>query len=248
MSRRPGDPERLGDAGASALERRLLDAASEELPSPELRDRMARAIGLSTAALTAGVAASKSTAAPPAPPAPSAWVSSAVLRWLSAGAATAAVAGAVVAIRASHGSPSSTRASSRVTVGAPAAPPPAPTSEAPVSTAAPPPAIVAPPSVPARERAESPVDDVASQIALVDTARAALSRGAADRALEILGHYLSRYPSGSFRPEAMALKIEALAKLGRNAEARALAERFTADHRGSPLADRIAREVGLPPR
>jgi hypothetical protein len=43
----------------------------------------------------------------------------------------------------------------------------------------------------------------------------------------------------------MALRIQALAKLGRMAEARALAERFVAEHRGSPLASRVAREVGL---
>ena len=86
------------------------------------------------------------------------------------------------------------------------------------------------------------------QIALVDAARAAVSSGAGGRALEILRLYQEKYPGGSFRPEAAALKIEALARLGRTAEARALAERFVAEHAGSPLAKRVARVTGLAPQ
>ena len=71
-----------------------------------------------------------------------------------------------------------------------------------------------------------------------------MSAGDARRALELLRGYRDKYPSGSFRPEATAIRIEALAKLGRQAEARALAERFVAEHRGSLLAARVAM-VGL---
>jgi hypothetical protein len=98
---------------------------------------------------------------------------------------------------------------------------------------------------PQRSRAVSSAADLRDQIALVDAARAALSVGAGDRTLDLLRQYQNKYPSGSFRPEVAALKIEALAKLGRSAEARALGERFVADHRGTPLADRVARIVGL---
>jgi outer membrane protein assembly factor BamD (BamD/ComL family) len=87
--------------------------------------------------------------------------------------------------------------------------------------------------------------DLRDQILMVDAARAALVAGAGERALELLRHYQDRYPAGSFRPEAAALKVEALTKLGRNAEARVLAERFVAEYGKSPLADRVARVAGL---
>ena len=72
-----------------------------------------------------------------------------------------------------------------------------------------------------------------------------MSTGGSRRALETLRRYLDRYPAGSFRPEAIALEVEALMKLGREAEARALAERFVAEHRGSLLARRVADVAGL---
>jgi hypothetical protein len=80
---------------------------------------------------------------------------------------------------------------------------------------------------------------------LLDAARQALSSGADRRGLELLRRYGDRYPSGSLRPEATAIKIEALMKLDRDAEARALAARFIAEHRGSLLAGRVAELVGL---
>ena len=82
------------------------------------------------------------------------------------------------------------------------------------------------------------------QIALMDAARTALLGGANNRALLLLRQYQSKYPGGSFRPEAAALKIETLAKLGRSAEARALAERFPAEYGQGALADRVSRFGG----
>ena len=87
--------------------------------------------------------------------------------------------------------------------------------------------------------------ELQDQIALVDAARVAIVSGTSARALEILRRYQDKYPRGSFRPEATALKVEALAKLGRSVEARALAERFVAEHRGTVLASRVARLAGL---
>ena len=57
--------------------------------------------------------------------------------------------------------------------------------------------------------------------------------------------YQTRYPKGAFRPEAAAIKIEALVKLGHADEARALAKRFLIAHGPGPLADRVARLAGL---
>lgn len=53
------DPERLLEGGGSDLERCLIGAIAGERPSPELRDRMAQALGvpLAAAGLAATVAA-----------------------------------------------------------------------------------------------------------------------------------------------------------------------------------------------
>jgi outer membrane protein assembly factor BamD (BamD/ComL family) len=66
-----------------------------------------------------------------------------------------------------------------------------------------------------------------------------MNAGKHERALSALERYLTKYPAGSFRPEATALKIESLAKLGRSTESRAMADRFVAEHQGSPLAKRV---------
>ena len=57
--------------------------------------------------------------------------------------------------------------------------------------------------------------------------------------------YQTQYPSGTFRPEVAAVKIEALVKLGRMTEARTLAERFVVAYGSGPLAERVARLAHL---
>ena len=91
-------------------------------------------------------------------------------------------------------------------------------------------------------------NDLHAEIDLLDGARAALSTRSSRRALELVGRYEERYPTGSFLPEATAVRVEALVQLGRAAEARVLAERFIAAHRGSLLSDRVAALAGLPRR
>jgi outer membrane protein assembly factor BamD (BamD/ComL family) len=86
---------------------------------------------------------------------------------------------------------------------------------------------------------------LAAQIALVDAARAALAAGGGERALAIVRQYQGQYPSGAFRPEVTAVKIEALMKVGRKDEARVLAEKFVAANGPSPLTDRVSRLAGL---
>jgi hypothetical protein len=254
----------LRTSGATDLERRLLEAAAGEQPSPEMSERIAQAIGVSAAAAVgAGVAATKLEAG--AATSKAAAGSSSLLLWISAGIVSATVVGSVVAARAygtvtSAGptdgrvrtqTPTSPGASASVAAAPTAAPvevAPGPIAESPV--ASPEITVELPPSVAGQSHAQSAraaprANDIGDQIALVDAARASLAAGAPDRALELLRQYQTKYPAGSFRPEAAALRIEALAALGRTAEARSLAERFVAEHRGSPLADRVARVVGL---
>jgi hypothetical protein len=236
MSRPIGElPPRLLASDATDFERRVLDAALRKRPSPAASARMAKALGVTVAAvgtattattLAADVAATKATAAV---------ATTSLWPWISAGVLGLVVAGAVVGTRARH-APDSHRAPA---VTAPLPPAPAPVEAEPAAVVAEPlPRAVAPTQ---RNRA----GDLRAQVAFIDSARTAMSTGSSRRALEILRRYLDKYPAGSFRPEAIALEVEALMKLGREAEARALAERFVAEHRGSLLARRVADVAGL---
>jgi outer membrane protein assembly factor BamD (BamD/ComL family) len=86
----------------------------------------------------------------------------------------------------------------------------------------------------------APAADLGDQIALIDAARSAVAAGSTERALVLLRRYDSSYPRGAFQPEALALRVEALAAAGRTAEAQALARDFLARYPQSPVADRVA--------
>lgn len=228
MSRPPDDmPEPLLAAEATDFERRLLESARQDRPSAATSARMAKALGLAAGAAKAAAteaAAGKAAAAGAAGAgAGTAWP------WISVGLVGLAVAGTVIATRTS--SHESRTAPQAVTA-------PAPTASSPLEA----PTDVSPPDRPKQAEAAA---DLGDQIALLDGARSAIEAGASRRALETLRRYEQRYPGGSFRPEATALKVEALVKLGRTTEARALAERFVTEHRGSLLARRVADLTGL---
>jgi hypothetical protein len=231
-------PERLLASDATDFERRVLETARENRPSPASSARMARALGLTAAAVGTAVAAEAVAAEAAATKATIAAGTSTIWPWISAGVLGLVVAGAVVGTRGRH-APEPKTAPPAVT--APVARPPSAVDEPADVVVAPAPRVAA--SSP-RVRAAAG-GDLAEQVAFIDSARTAMSGGADRRALEILRRYLDKYPAGSFRPEAIALKIEALMKLGRESEARALAERFVAEHRGSLLARRVADVVGL---
>jgi hypothetical protein len=79
------------------------------------------------------------------------------------------------------------------------------------------------------------------QLRLLDEARMALDAHAAPRALQALDEHAERFPSGSMRIEADALRIETWLALGRKEEARALGRSFLAAHPRSPTALRVQR-------
>ena len=247
MSRLPADqPERLLSSDATAFERRVLEAALQKQPSPAASARMARALGVGVAAIGTAASASTLAAGTAASNAPAA-AGAVIWPWVSVGVIGLVVAGAVVGTRAGHtdrvGHADQRRhvASAPVTVPAPPASEPRAPAEPTASW------LTAGPrrrSEPA-SRATTTGGALGDEVAFVDSARAAMFAGASRRALEILRRYQDKYPTGSFRPEATAIKVEALMKLGREAEARALAERFVAEHRGTLLARRVADIAGL---
>jgi len=239
MTRPPADrPERLLSSNPSDFERRMLEAAMQQRPSPAASARMARALGVSvvavgtaasTTTLAAGAAASKATVA----------AGTIVWPWVSLGVLGLVVTGAVVGTRVRHPESERRVVSAPLTARAAAAPQPGPPAAVVAGSPARP--VAATPRV----RATPTAGDLGDQVAFIDSARAAIGGGASRRALEILRRYQDKYPTGTFRPEATAIKVEALMKLGREAEARALAERFVAEHRGTLLAKRVADVAGL---
>ena len=239
-------PTQLRVVGATDLERRLLDAASRELPSVELTQKMQQALGLSIAASAITAAAVKSSSAAAA----TAATSAPAFAWpvISVGVLALAVTGAVVGLRSTASHHAATRpvaAAPAVVLG------PAPVAPAPIIAASPVPtarAFERPASFPARAHHHTLAvtsSELRAEIALVDAARSAVATGADDRALVLLNRYDNSYRTGTFRPEATALRIEALDHLGRTAQARMLAQRFLAAHPDSPLADRVARVTGV---
>ena len=91
--------------------------------------------------------------------------------------------------------------------------------------------------------APAPSGDLRAEIDLIDGARAALRAGDTAEALDLLGRHAVHFPHGAFAPEETALRVEALMRRGRTAEARAYARRFIAANPASPLAERMRRLV-----
>ena len=77
------------------------------------------------------------------------------------------------------------------------------------------------------------------EVKWLEAARSAAARADYSAVLSTLDRYQSGFPAGSFRPEAMALRIEALSRLGDRERAGALAERFRRDYPAHPLLARV---------
>jgi hypothetical protein len=76
-------------------------------------------------------------------------------------------------------------------------------------------------------------DTLAAEVKSIDRARAALAAGKAAEALLVLDDYERLFRKRGFAPEALYLRMEASASLGRTAEARAAAERLLASYPNS---------------
>jgi hypothetical protein len=228
------DPERLKASNATKLERRLLVAAGDERPSPEMATRMRQAIGLSTSGASAGTVALATTKATG-------------LAWVSAGIVAAAIAGGAVGIWTSY------RRAATANLATAAAPAQCATSSS-VDTTSPP---VETPIALRHERhagnaaanrthvvaATSPRADLRDEIALVDEVRTALKDRSPRQALALLRRYAASYPDGTFAPETEALRVEALDESGQHRLAQSLARDFVNRHPDSPLAERIGRSI-----
>lgn len=77
------------------------------------------------------------------------------------------------------------------------------------------------------------------EVALMDRARRALAAGDAAGALVVLDQHQRSFPNGTLGQEAKLLRIEALARRGDRAAARALGQRFLSEHPDTPHRKRI---------
>jgi hypothetical protein len=73
----------------------------------------------------------------------------------------------------------------------------------------------------------------------IESARAAVARGDATGALSLLDAYDRRYAQKQFGPEALALRVQALAARGERAAASALAHDFAKNYPHHPLLSRV---------
>lgn len=95
--------------------------------------------------------------------------------------------------------------------------------------------------------AEGTDDDHAlrDEVALLDQARAAIASGNTAAALSALDRHKREFPRGFLSSEAEVLRVEALVKAGRTAEARAQGERLLSREPNGPQAKRVRSLLGM---
>jgi hypothetical protein len=96
--------------------------------------------------------------------------------------------------------------------------------------------------------APPPRSSLGDEMELVDAARAELRKGDVSSALSRLEVHASRFPSGILAVERDALRIEALAARGAEAEALVAARAFALAHPGAPLPPRARRVLERDPK
>jgi hypothetical protein len=91
-----------------------------------------------------------------------------------------------------------------------------------------------------------PAPTLGQELALVQAARAALDAGDGKHALALLDQYARSTHKPRLADEATVVRLEALSRTGRGAEAAKLAREFVAEHPGSPLVDRARAFITTP--
>lgn len=238
------DLERWIDGDAPDDVAALLRAARAEAPSAGALERAlagaaagAAALGATAAAAAAG-APSTAAAAGGAVTAGGALSLAALAKPLLGGFLAGAIFCAGVAVVSPPPSPLVAPTAASATAAAPAALAASVPAGAPAT-----PALDAPgaalPASPASllAPAASSLEDAALQaeVSLVDRVRRALDSGDPEAALVLLERHAREHgAAGRLAPEARALRLEALVRLGRKGEARAVAREILAQDRGTP--------------
>jgi hypothetical protein len=106
------------------------------------------------------------------------------------------------------------------------------------------PEVPAPVDAPKEDRAQAPrrpseADAYAAELALLQQVRTAVAVARFSAALALVAEHERRFPAGRLREERDALRVKALAGLGRGGDAREAAERFRARYPRSVLSPGI---------
>ncbi len=104
-----------------------------------------------------------------------------------------------------------------------------------------------PASAAASSSSSDTTGDLAREVALVQEARAALTRGDSSEALRVLDVHDREFPTGTLSPESRVLRIEALVRAGgaaNTARANALGDAFLGEHPSGPQARRVRAVLG----
>lgn len=243
------DPARLVE-GSDGLGRQLLLAAREERPNSASLQRALVAASAAAAATTVGTGAAATGSAV------AMW-----LKWLGIGAAggllTMGVVSAVVPAgrspasvappRAAVAAPTATRAPSGRSADTKADTVATDKTTPRVSAAAENEARQPRAAASSRASAAPPIasaDGLGAELASLDAARSRLRGGDAAGALVQLDAHARRFPKPRLGQEAALVRIEALAALGRCAEARRIGDAFLSANAGSVLAQRVRSIMG----
>jgi hypothetical protein len=225
-------PPRLRDSAGPA--QRLLRSAALDVPSATSRRKLMAFTGTAAAGVATSGLASAGVST----------LGKSVLLWVGIGS----VGGGALAYTASELSqPSRPVAAEARPAKLPEAPAAEPVTALPVVPSEPPvepaPAAlskVAPHVAPsAPSAAHAPAPSLFEELRVIESARAAAGRGDAGAALAALDNYDRSFPGGQFAPEALALRVEALASGGNGVRARELADEFARRYPRHPLRSRV---------
>ena len=208
----------------SELERKLLDAAKGDRIPPELGLRIASTLSISSGATAASAVAQSGLL----------FSKSGLWGVLS----VALLAGAGALYTASSSPQVAATASATPTVATVAV---APDMQAPVL----PPAAAVPieaalVTAPAAATKRDASGALHAEISVLDRARQALETDAPEQAYRLLDQHRRRFAQGTLIPEAEALRIEALVRLGDSERAQRMTQRFLIDYPAHPLCERVS--------
>jgi hypothetical protein len=232
------------------LEKVLLDASRNEMPSAEHKASLRAALGIGVPLSLPPLASAvlTSPAVPSAPLASSPNGGSVVVVTKATAIGKVAVGlGALAAASAlwfSSGADPAPVAPARLPVASKAFETPAPVAAPAVESQ---PAVSPPPlaeqAAPARstksDSSAHAAEGLSEQIRLIEAARAGVVARDAKAALFALNNYSSKFPRGSFGEEATVLRIRALDQSGDSARASAMAKAFVARFPNSPHVPRL---------
>ncbi len=244
------DPRRLCDESTDALELALLRAGSRGSASPELREKTLAALGLGGAVVASGALGSAAALAAGASGKGAGGLLSALsfkVTALMLGVA-ASVAAPVYFLTGDAAAPPARLAKPRGVLAGPVVREARPAPARPAQAA---PSASAPRAVPAGDAARTlsspklpPAEALRAELTQLDAARSRLASGRPEEALRILDGYARSAPQGRLKLEAEVLRIDALSKSGRSAQAKARAREFLGRHPNSVLAARVRRIAG----